>query len=101
MGNAVYSKIVLEGLEKRGMLPNEVSRITGLSVAKIKKILDGKASFTHKQFDAIEEATGMNDGQIALLACPGAEDDFVALINSLSKFQAKCKAEKRALAKHR
>jgi hypothetical protein len=84
MGSAIYSKLVLEGLEKRGLQPKDVARITGLPLAKIQRIQVEKASFTNKQLDAIEEATGMSDGQIALLACPGAKDDFIALVNALS-----------------
>lgn len=84
MGSAIYSKLVLEGLGKRGLQPDDVARITGLPLAKIRKIQLKKASFTNKQLDAIEDATGMSDGQIALLACPGAKDDFIALINALS-----------------
>ena len=61
-----YSKLVLDGVEKQGFLPDEIARITGLTASRIQKIMCEKASLTLAQLAAIEHATGMTGGQLAV-----------------------------------
>ena len=66
MAGASYSKSVLAGLKKNGLLPDEVRRITKMSASRIQAVLHGKAGFTDAQLTAIENATNMSAGELAM-----------------------------------
>lgn len=80
MASPQYSKSVLHGLQKLGLLPRDVAKITGLSEPRVRSILLEKAHFTDGNLAAIEEATSMSAGQLAMSTLD-ADESFKAIIN--------------------
>lgn len=99
MPSSEFSKLVIAGLKKAGMPLVDVARITGLTEARIEKVLAQKAALTHPQMDAIERATGRTAGQLAMSGAGIKDKRFASVINALAEAHENTRAAA-ALAKH-
>jgi hypothetical protein len=79
-GYEIFSKAVLVGMQKRGSSLKDVSRITGLSKPHLELVLKEKAIFEDSVIVAIESATGLSSGQLALLSLDNPDPQLVAIM---------------------
>ena len=82
MASPKYCKAVLAGLQKRGVSAAEVTRITGVTQAWLGMVLEGRASFADAQLAAIESATGMSAGQLALQSKADYDDSIAQVMDA-------------------
>jgi hypothetical protein len=99
MPSSEFSKLVIAGLKKAGMPLVDVARITGLTEARIEKVLAKKATLTHSQMDAIERATGRSAGQLAISGAGIKDKRLTSLIDALAECHENTR-DAAALAKH-
>lgn len=73
MASVVFSKAVLSGLLIQGVAISEIAAITGLTQPEIRNFIRRKAAFTDSQLAAIERATGLTGGQLAVISEPSMD----------------------------
>ena len=66
MAGTKFSKAILVGLRKKGFTLHKVEKMTGLSQAALKLILEERGSFKSSHLHRIEQATHISTGQLAV-----------------------------------
>jgi cyanate lyase len=89
MASTIFSKAVLLGLSNEGFSSADVSAMTGLTPAKIKSIALGKSTLTDKNVAAIERATGLTGGQLAVRSEKSPDPALRKLMDGLASARPK------------
>jgi hypothetical protein len=89
MASAGFSSAVLHGMLRRGLDQPAIAEIVALPLQRVKAILEEKARLSFRQLEAIEQFTGLTDGELAALHVEPQGGSFTELATTFARLRCK------------